>query len=155
VGSPMPLAVGQGPFLPRSGALHVVRLACERPDTLWHSLTQWDGQALARQLMAEGMARTSPPPPSVGFWRSINSSPCAITSGCIQKGRRAAAFYIIVTEVIDLYTRALRGDELVLSVEEKTSLHPRPRPSPTPPTSLKTRISRCPSQMWHASTCAC
>jgi hypothetical protein len=49
----MPLAVGQGPFLPRSGALHVVRLACERPDTLWHSLTQWDGQALARQLMAE------------------------------------------------------------------------------------------------------
>ena len=34
---------------------------------------------------------------------------------------------------MDLYTRPLRPDELVLSVDEKTSLQPRPRGAPTLP----------------------
>jgi DDE superfamily endonuclease len=38
-----------------------------------------------------------------------------------------------VSELIALYTRPLRPDELVLSVDEKTSLQPRPRCSPTLP----------------------
>jgi transposase len=38
-----------------------------------------------------------------------------------------------VSALIDLYTRPLRPDELVLSVDEKTSLQPRPRHSPTRP----------------------
>ena len=36
------------------------------------------------------------------------------------------------SELIDLYTRPLRADELVLSVDEKTSLQPRPRLHPDP-----------------------
>ena len=35
--------------------------------------------------------------------------------------------------LIDLYTRPLRPDEMVLSVDEKTSLQPRPRQHPTRP----------------------
>jgi transposase len=38
-----------------------------------------------------------------------------------------------VAELIDLYTRPLGRDELILSVEEKTSLQPRPRRHPTRP----------------------
>jgi hypothetical protein len=38
-----------------------------------------------------------------------------------------------ISELIDLYTRPLPADELVLSVDEKTSLQPRPRLSPTRP----------------------
>jgi hypothetical protein len=41
-----------------------------------------------------------------------------------------------VSELIALYTRPLRPDELVLSVDEKTSLQPRPRCSPTLPAQL-------------------
>lgn len=49
------------------------------------------------------------------------------------KKPRDAAFYATVSELIDLYTRPLRADELVLSMDEKTSLQPRPRPFPTLP----------------------
>jgi hypothetical protein len=36
-------------------AIYVVRLACERPDPRGRSLSQWDGTALVRQLMAAGI----------------------------------------------------------------------------------------------------
>jgi transposase len=49
------------------------------------------------------------------------------------KQPRDAAFSATVSELIALYTRPLRPDELVLSVDEKTSLQPRPRRSPTRP----------------------
>jgi transposase len=49
------------------------------------------------------------------------------------KQPRDAAFYATVSELIALYTRPLRPDELVLSVDEKTSLQPRPRHCPTLP----------------------
>ena len=37
---------------PPEVAMHVVRMACERPDKLGRCLSQWDGAELARQLMA-------------------------------------------------------------------------------------------------------
>ena len=46
--------MGKGRF-PPVVALHVVRLACECLDALGHSLNLWHGQALARQLIAEGI----------------------------------------------------------------------------------------------------
>jgi transposase len=39
---------------PPAVAIHVVRLACERPDRLGRSLSQWDCAELARQLVADG-----------------------------------------------------------------------------------------------------
>jgi transposase len=33
----------------------VVRLACERPDTLGRSLSQWECEELARQLIADSL----------------------------------------------------------------------------------------------------
>ena len=44
-----------------------------------------------------------------------------------------AAFYASISELIDLYTRLLHDDEMVLSVDEKTSLQPRSRLAPTRP----------------------
>ena len=41
--------VGGGPFPPEV-ALHLVRLACELPDVVGRSLSQWDCTELARQL---------------------------------------------------------------------------------------------------------
>jgi hypothetical protein len=47
-----------------------------------------------------------------------------------------------VSELSDLYTRPLRPDELVLSVDEKTSLPPRPRCAPTLPAQPHHRPTR-------------
>lgn len=44
---------------------------------------------------------------------------------------RDAAFVAAVRELCDLYTRPLATDEVVLSVDEKTSIQPRPRLSQT------------------------
>jgi hypothetical protein len=43
-----PLAGVPRVFFPPEVAIHVVRLACERPETLGRSLSHWDGQELAR-----------------------------------------------------------------------------------------------------------
>jgi hypothetical protein len=40
---------------PPEVAIHVVRLACERPDALGRSLSQWDCAELAHQLSAAGI----------------------------------------------------------------------------------------------------
>jgi hypothetical protein len=53
--SPIPLAAVPKAVFPPEVAIHVVRLACERPDTLGRSLSQWDGTELAHQLIAEGL----------------------------------------------------------------------------------------------------
>jgi hypothetical protein len=47
-----PLAAGPRACFPPEVAIHVVRLACERPDTLGRSLSPWDGAERARQRIA-------------------------------------------------------------------------------------------------------
>src|SRR5947208_4237580 len=44
-----------GPFFPPAVALYVVKLACERPDVVGWSLSQWDSAELARQLVHDGV----------------------------------------------------------------------------------------------------
>ncbi|HET6385011.1 MAG TPA: IS630 family transposase [Armatimonadota bacterium] len=46
---------------------------------------------------------------------------------------RDAFFALAVMEIADMYTRDLGDDEIVLSVDEKTNLQPRPRQAPTKP----------------------
>ena len=53
--SPTPPAAAPRAVFPPDVALHVVRLACERPDTLGRSLSQWDCEELARQLIIDGL----------------------------------------------------------------------------------------------------
>jgi hypothetical protein len=42
-------------------AVHLVKLACERPDRLGRSLSQWDCLELARQLEREGLVESISP----------------------------------------------------------------------------------------------
>ena len=45
------------PFFPPAVALSVVKLACERPDVIGRSLSQWESTELARQLVRDGVKR--------------------------------------------------------------------------------------------------
>jgi transposase len=123
-------------------AIHVVRLACERPDLLGRSLSQWDCTELARQLIAEGIVSGI----SAATVRRIlvchHLKPWRHHLWLYPKKPRDEAFYATISELIDLYTRPLHDDEIVLSVDEKTSLQPRPRLSPTRPAQLGNIPSR-------------
>jgi transposase len=111
--------------------MHVVKIACERPDELGRSLSQWDGIEIARQLVRDGVV----PSISAETVRQIllhhRLKPWRQMMWLSAKVPRDAAFAAQVQEVCDLYTRSLRPDEIVLCVDEMTGLQPRPRESPT------------------------
>jgi transposase len=128
-----PLAAVPRVCFPPEVAIHVVRLACERPDTLGRSLSPWDCTELARQLIAAELVEDI----SVATVRRILAShqlkPWRHHLWLYPKHPRDSTLYATVSELIALYTRPLREDEMVLSVDEKTSLQPRCRGHPTQP----------------------
>src|SRR5918992_2035617 len=132
-GSQTPLAAVPRAVFPPEVAIHVVRLACERPDLLGRSLSQWDCPELAHQLIAEGIVEDISAATVRRILACHHLKPWRHHLWLHPKRPRDAAFYATILELIDLYTRPLREDEMVLSVDEKTSLQPRPRLSPTLP----------------------
>jgi transposase len=113
--------------------MHVVRLACERPDPLGRSLSQWDCTELARQLIAEGSVEDISAATVRRILTAHQLKPWRHHLWLDPKRPRDSAYYATISALIDLYTRPLHDDEMVLSVDEKTSLQPRPRLSPTQP----------------------
>jgi transposase len=111
----------------------VVRLACERPDLVGRSLSQWDCAELARELIAEGIVEDISAATVRRILAAHQLKPWRQHVWLYPKQPRDAAFYATVSDLIALYTRPLRPDEVVLSVDEKTSLQPRPRCAPTLP----------------------
>ncbi|MGH8057999.1 MAG: IS630 family transposase [Candidatus Entotheonellia bacterium] len=139
----MPLAGGPRAFFPPAVAIHVVRLACERPDTLGRSLSPWDCQALARQLIAAGIVEDIA---AATVRRILRSHPRKPWRGHVwlpPKQSRDAACSATRSERIDLSTRPLHEGERVLSVDEQTSLQPRPRQPPTLPAPPQNLPHRC------------
>jgi transposase len=124
---------GASPFFPPEAAMHLVRLACERPDDVGRSLSQWHCQDLANQLISEQIV----PNISVATVQRILSShklkPWRHHMWLYPKERRDAEFYQKISDIIDLYTRPLAENELVVCLDEKTSLQPRPRSHKTKP----------------------
>jgi transposase len=113
--------------------MHLVKIACERPDRRGRSLSQWDAPELARELVAEGLTDAIS---ASTVWRILNAhqlKPWRHHMWLSPDAPRDAVFYTRVQNLIDLYTRPLAAHEVVLCVDEKTSLQPRPRKAPTWP----------------------
>lgn len=108
-------------------------MACERPDKLGRSLSQWDCLELARQLEHEGIVEHI----SVETVRRILAhhklKPWRSHLWLSPTTPRDLEFCARVAALVDLYTRSLRHDEIVLCTDEKTSLQPRPRRHATRP----------------------
>jgi transposase len=129
--------------------MYVVKIACERPDDLGRSLSQWDCTEIARQLVRDGVVKSI----SAETVRQIlvhnRLKPWRQKMWLSAKVPRDAAFAEQVQGICDLYTRPLRPDEVVLCVDEMTSLQPRPRKSPTKaakkdrPTLVEHEYGRC------------
>jgi len=124
---------GREPFFPPEVAIHLVKMACERPALAGRSLSQWDCMELARKLIEDGIVESI----SIETVRRILShhklKPWRNHMWLSPKHPRDEAFYKCIANIISLYTRPLAPHEIVLSVDEKTSLQPRPRHCATKP----------------------
>src|SRR5215207_2880797 len=116
---------------PPEVALHLVKMACERPDDHGRSLSSWDCREMARQLAAEGIIPSISPDTVRRVLEHHHLKPWRHHLWLSPKVPRDAAFAASVQEICDLYTRPLREDEMVLCVDEKTNLQPRPRKAST------------------------
>jgi hypothetical protein len=112
-------------------ALYVVKLACERPDVLGRSLSQWDSAELARQLVRDGVVAAISPQTVQRILAHHKLKPWRHHLWLSPRVPRDAAFAAQVEEIVALYTRPLGVWEMVLCVDEKTSLQPRTRKAPT------------------------
>jgi hypothetical protein len=108
-------------------------MACERPDKLGRSLAKWDCVELARQLETDGVVERISHDTVRRILENHKLKPWRHHLWLSPKVPRDAAFAAQVKGIADLYTRQLGTHEMVLCVDEKTSLQPRPRKAPTQP----------------------
>jgi hypothetical protein len=114
-------------------ALHVIHRACELPDAVGRSLSQWDCAELARQLGADGVVAAISPQTIQRILAGCRLKPWRSHLWLHPRTVRDAAFAQTVHDLADLYTRPLAPWEVVLCLDEMTSLQPRRRLAPTRP----------------------
>jgi DDE superfamily endonuclease len=124
--------VGRGRFPPEV-ALHLVRRACELPEHAGRSLSQWDCAELARQLVRDEVVAAISPQTVQRMLAADRLKPWRQHVWLHPRTPRDATFAAQVRAVADLLTRFLDDHEQVLSLDEMTSLQPRPRRVPTRP----------------------
>ena len=116
---------------PPQVAIHAVKIACERPDDVGRSLSHWDCAELARQLIADQVVDAVSPQTVQRILANHKLKPWRKHLWLSPQVPRDAEFCKRVKNICTLYTRKLDPHEVVLCVDEKTSLQPRTRVSPT------------------------
>lgn len=129
----MHLEAGAPRFSPPIVATHLVKLACELPEDEARSLSTWTCSELARTLVRDGVVTTISASSVQRILASEKLKPWRVHHWLSSKVPRDEKFRDTVLNICDLYTRPLGPHELVLSLDEKTSLQPRTRTSPNRP----------------------
>jgi hypothetical protein len=106
--------------------MHVVKLACERPEDAGRSLSQGDCAAIARQLVRDGVVKSIAAETVRQLLLHHRLKPWRQKMGRSPQVPRDAAFAAPVQEICDLDTRPLGPDEVVPCIDEMTRLPPRP-----------------------------
>jgi hypothetical protein len=109
----------------------VVKLACERPDVVGRSLSQWESAELARQLVHDGGVVALSPQPIQRMRAHHQRKPWRQHLWLSPPVPRDAVFAAQVHDMVTLSTRPLGVGERVLGVDEQTRVQPRPRTAPT------------------------
>lgn len=110
-----------------------MRLACELPEQVGRSLSQWDCAELARQLVIDEVVAAISPQTVQRILAAHRLKPWRSHVWLHPRPPRDATFAQHVRAVGELLTRLLADDEVVLSLDEMTSLQPRPRRVATRP----------------------
>jgi transposase len=112
-------------------ALYLIKIACELPDRIDRSLSLWTCAELARTAVRDGIVESISPQSVQRILASFKLKPWRVHHWLSSKVKRDAAFAASVRNICELYTRPLAAHERVLSLDEKTSIQPRPRLAPT------------------------
>ena len=129
----MILGAGAPRFFPPIVATHLVKLACELPEEAGRSLSLWTCAELARTLRERGVVDHISPQSVQRILSSHRLKPWRVHHWLSAKSPMDDEFRRRVESLCDLYTRPLASHEMVLCVDEKTSLQPRPRSQRTRP----------------------
>jgi len=103
------------------------------PDQAGRSLSQWDCTELARELVADGIVAAISPQSIQRILARCRLKPWRSHLWLHPRTPRDATFAQAVRDVATLYTRPLAPAEVVLCLDEMTSLQPRHRRAPTRP----------------------
>jgi transposase len=128
---------------------HALKIACERPDTAGRSLSLWDCNEIAQKLVHDGIVQSISRESVRRMLLRQRIRPWTYKMWLSPKVARDEAFAACVQQICELYTRPLAFFEMVLCVDEMTSLQPRPRKAATLPSKagMRTRLeheySRC------------
>ena len=114
-------------------ALHLVRRACELPEQAGRSLSQWDCAELARPLVRDEVVAAISPQTVQRMLLADRLKPWRSHVWLHPRKPRDAACAAQVRAVVALLTGIPGLDEVVLSLDEMTSLQPRPRRVATRP----------------------
>jgi transposase len=125
---------GRPPVFSPEVAFHLTKIACERPDQYGRSLSQWDCTELALQMVAAGLVVTISAATIRRILHHHKLKPWRFHLWLSPKVARDEVFAQTVRALVELYSRVLGSHELVLCLDEKTSLQPRTRLAPTKPT---------------------
>lgn len=110
-----------------------MKVACELPDTQGRSLSQWDCKELARQVVSAGLVGSISASTVRRILKSHHLKPWRHHLWLSPKVPRDKAFVQSIRAISRLYTRKLKRHQMVVCLDEKTSLQPRPRKAPTLP----------------------
>ena len=107
--------------------------ACELPQTAGRSLSQWDCAELARQIVADRLVDGISPQTIQRILARCRLTPWRSHLWLHPRTPRDAIFAQTVRVIADLYTRPVAPTEMVLCLDEMTSIQPRHRLAPTRP----------------------
>jgi len=113
--------------------MELVRLACQLPEERRRSLSHWTCSELAREVVRSGLVEAISAQTVQRILQHHRLKPWRKQYWLRNKAPRDAEFIARTNEICELYTRVLDAHEMVLCVDEKTSIQPRPRLAPTKP----------------------
>jgi len=122
-------------FFPPELVVQVKALACELPTTHDVPLSRWSASDIARQVCDSGLVATIS---GSTIWRWLHQDAIRPWYHRSWIFPRDPGFAVKANRILDLYERSwkdkpLKGDEFVISADEKTSIPARRRKHPTLP----------------------
>ena len=112
---------------------HVVKLACELPESASRALTLWTCNEIAKTLVRDKVVDRISGETVRRLLLAHKLKPWRIHHWLSANVARDADFRRKIDRICELYTRPFGPHERLLSVDEMTSIQPRPRTAPTRP----------------------
>ena len=109
----------------------VTFIACQRPDSLGRSLSQWDCKEIAKEVIKSGQVASISYKTVGRILKNHQLKPWRNHMWINPRVPFDENFYKKVKKIEKFYVGKIKDDEIRLSLDEKTSIQPRKREYPT------------------------